>query len=219
MLMTRILAGSILTAVFAAAPATAYDLVNGGFESGDFTGWMYSGNPASSPMTSVLARDPLNAGLQPPFDGVWDPAGGQWFAALWSTDSAGGGGARLSVTFSALAGQSIEFDYFYDYGDFNPFFDWARGDLTGPTASLELFAHNTSLANELASDTNIDWRHISAVLPENGSYTLTFETLDADGTFESILGVDNVVVVPAPASFLTLVAGAALARHRRRRIS
>lgn len=212
---TRHLLGIAACAVLSAAWARGDLIQNGGFESGTFDGWVYTGNPASSPMHGVLARDPLNAGLQAPLDGEWDPVEGTLFAALWSTDSQGSGGATLSTQFAALAGQTVEFDYFFDYGDFNPFFDWARGQLSWAGDSMELFAHNTSVANELPDDTNIDWRHISAIIPADGTYTLTFTINDAEGFFESILGVDDVFVIPSPGGALILGAAALFARRRR----
>ncbi|CAG1002653.1 hypothetical protein PHYC_03010 [Phycisphaerales bacterium] len=211
----RWLVGGAAGVMLAVASAPADQIVNGGFESGGFNGWTYSGNPASSVMPGVLARDPLHGGTQAPLDGEWDPAEGVLFAALWSTDSQGGGGATLSTQFSALAGQALEFDYFFDYGDFNPYFDWARGDLTGPGGLTALFAHNTSDSNRLADDANVDWTHIVLVLPADGVYTLTFATDDADGTFESILGIDGVFVTPSPAGAMVFAAGALILRRRR----
>ena len=77
----------------------------------------------------------------------------------------------------------------------------------------------------LGDDENIDWTTVSVSLPTAGTYTLGFEISDYDpvfGSFESILGVDNVSVVPLPSALVLGslglgVAGSLVGRFQRRR--
>jgi len=181
-------------------PVAAADLTNGGFETGDLTGWT-----ATGPVQAVnweFSRDFL--GLpQAPASGFWDPTEGSWFASLWSTDYVTDT-ASLTQTFTTPAdGWRLEFDYFFDFGDYALYPDTAMATLTGPSGPVTLFEHNTP-GYELGDDENIDWTHIVAPLPTVGSYTLEFTTAETilPGAFESILGVDTVEVVPVPGAML-----------------
>jgi hypothetical protein len=155
--------------------------------------------------------------MQAPLSGEWGPAAGVYFAALWSTDSAGSSIARLSQSFDALAGQRLEFDFFFDFGDVAPNFDSASAVLRWDTGDVILMELNTSPSTRLGDDVNVDWTRVSFVLPVSAVYTLEFLVTDTDGTFESVLGVDNVAVIPAPGAGLALLVLLGLSGARRPR--
>lgn len=215
---TTTIASLLSAACITAAAATAQAQINnGGFESGSFSGWTFSGNTGSGASQFALARDPINGGTQAPVSGEWAPRSGTWFAALWSTDSAGSSFSTLTQSFTAPAGQTIEFDVFFDFGDWAPNYDAGWAVLNWDGGSQTLIAFNTAFANELADDTNIDWTHVSFTLPLSGAYTLEFHVTDTDGAFESIMGVDNVELIPAPGAAVTAGLGLAGLFGRRRR--
>ncbi|MEI7656439.1 MAG: hypothetical protein WCK33_00050 [Phycisphaerae bacterium] len=208
---------SIATLMLAVAASEAHaGIANGGFESG-FAGWSYVGNGGSSSTGSLIARDPIHMGQQEPLSGQWGPTEGDRFAALWSTDSFDRQGATLSQRFAANPGEVLEFMIFYDFGDFAPSTDGAFARLDDGQGSAELVRFNMDAASMLDDDTNVGWHRISHVLPasSSGFYELTFSITDTDGTFESILGIDDVRVIPAPGA-MGLLALAGLCGRRRR---
>lgn len=168
------------------------------FESG-LGGWTFSG-PVQA-VQSEYARDFL-AGA----GGDWLPTDGAWFASLWSTDSAGTDSSEMSRTFDGLAGESLSFDYYFDFGDFDAS-DTAMAVLSWSGGNSTLFEYNTP-GNELSDDENIGWTSIAFTLPDSGLYTLTFSMFDSYGSFESVMGVDKVrlgqgtPVIPAPGALL-----------------
>ncbi|RMF86211.1 MAG: hypothetical protein D6744_00090 [Planctomycetota bacterium] len=183
---------------------------NGSFETGDTSGWTAFGN--------VFVRDREQPrDFLPPQAPDWTATDGTLFASLWSTDNAGGPPiATLHQSFDAPAGAFLFFDYFFDYGDAPPNRDVATGELFLPNNQVvTLFEHN-STGHELPAGANVGWTTVFYELPFTGRYTLSFVLTDADGDFESLLGVDNVSVVPEPASALGLLPLAGLLRRRRR---
>lgn len=189
------------------------DLAPGWSASGADPFWAYGGPTA---VEWEMSRDYLA-----PIAPDWTPTEGDYFASLWSGDG-WETSSMLSQTFTTPEdGLVLEFDYFFDYGDWAG--DTAMATLTGPTGTVvTLFEHNTAPGNTLVEDENIDWTHIIAPLSTAGDYTLTFMTEDfGDFGFESILGVDAVEVVPVPGAVLLGAIGLGVTnwRLRRRRMS
>ncbi len=203
-MMKKILILSL--AAIAIVPAGAQFVDNGGFEAlPALSGWSTSG--------TVFRRDyELSRDFLPPVRGDWEPTEGDYFASLWSTDSAGSNSSTLSQSFTAFAGQDLSFDYFFDFGDVAPRYDTAVATITGPEGMVTLFEHNTP-GFLLDSDENVEWTPIEYTIPSDGSYTLSFRTVDFAGDFESILGVDNVVLIPEPAALFAVLFAALLRRR------
>jgi hypothetical protein len=132
----------------------------------------------------------------------------------------------LSQTFTAnfVPGLAVEFDYFYDFGDITPFEDPARIYVVDSLGNsiFDMTINDPFMGTGLGDDENIDWTTVSVALPSAGTYTLGFEINDSIGVFESILGVDDVSVVPLPSALVLGslglgVAGSLVGKFQRRR--
>jgi len=184
----RVIIFVLVTSVALCGSTANAQLMNGGFETGDLTGWTTTG--MAEAVVSEMSRDFLGL-LQEPGSDFWESPEGDYFASLWSADNAGMDVAKLSQTFTTQEdGLLLKFDYFFDFGDNAPLYDTAMATLCWSVGSVVLFEYNTA-GQELDDDENIGWTPVSVALPTAGIYTLEFATEDLDGTFESILGVDN----------------------------
>ncbi len=215
---------AVALAVVAVAPADA-GIVNGSFETGNFTGWTVVQPTFASVSTSELKKlDP--SAVIPSSPPTWTPTHGDHFAYL----KAGADVGRytlLSQAFNANVGDHVSFDIFFDAGDYLPFNDNGFANILNVgTLDLDnLYMKDISQVGSYGED---GWQHLDYLVREAGQYVLLFGVNnDGDNKLPSFLGVDNVYVggpggngdpVPEPTALLVWsFAGAGGMVLRRRR--
>jgi hypothetical protein len=181
-------------AALLAGGARAELIVNGGFETGDFTGWTVV-DPSGFTLVEPTFTSPTN-GL------TYTPHSGTYFAAL----GAEGADGTVSQTFADVAGASYEASFYLASDGLTPN-DFA---VTGP-GGLSL----PTMTDVPASPYTLYFGFFTG----SGSDTITFTERDDPGFFS----LDDVSVVstpvPEPVVWATMslglgLAGAALRRRR-----
>jgi len=195
-----------LTTLLTMASAQAAT-VNGGFETGDLTGWNAIGNTSiqTSGYGSGPAEGSFNALLSAPADNSDAlPSELETFLdlSLGSLDGINGPiyhGSAIKQAFSAEAGQVLTFQWNFltNESQDSTFSDFAFVSIQSLTklgdTSSSLFASQSPLANETGFQT------FSYTIPTTGTYTLGIGVANATDSFgNSAVLVDNVAVVPTP---------------------
>lgn len=192
-------------------------IANGGFETGDLTGWSVNDSSLTSAEFSVAQLGGGGTYFPP------TPDSGDYFAYLLS-------GIDVNIPtilyqdFTASAGSVLSFDIFFDTAEEGPDRqnDFGAAILQGATTgSAILFFADVDMVGDLGTT---GWVHISYTILNDDSYSLGFLVLnsgDNDTFFNSALGVDNVsLAVPEPSSLamsgvaLCLWAGRRLRRRK-----
>ncbi|MFI1169097.1 glycosyl hydrolase family 18 protein [Streptomyces sp. NPDC020801] len=125
-------------------------IVNGGFESGDFTGWSRSG-------TTSLVTSPVHTGS---------------YAARLGSTSPTNGDSKVSQTFTAPSGNgTVSFDYNLACPD-DVSWDWATATLKDNTAGT-----TTTVLGKTCT-LGAGWKKVSAAITAGHSYTLTLVSHD-----------------------------------------
>ena len=185
--------------------ATAKALVNGSFETGDLTGWMAS--PEASVQSSTFGLGAMGE----PEEWSWSPTAGNYFAYLL-TNQEEGVYTLMSQSFTANVGDTLEFDIFFDTGDYLHFDDNGYAKLVGDQ-SITLYAQSVTTVGDFGAD---GWTHVSYIFYQAGMYQLEFGVTNLfDRIVSSAIGVDN-IIIPEPATLSLLALGAFLAGRKRR---
>jgi hypothetical protein len=223
-------------AIGLAMPAFANNLIlNGGFETGDFTDWTANVQTGSSGNLFVVPNDggtTSDSGL--PY--ALNPAGGIFFAL---TDQTGAGSYSLtqSFTLSSAATVHVSFDFFANNWDGGPFNN-GRDFNTVPNQNAEVDIL-TGAANPFTNSSSdivatlwgpggkpvnspSPWATYTDTLSlAAGTYQIRFAETDNQNFFN--MGVDNVSVstaIPEPSTWAMMglgFAGLAFAFYRGRR--
>jgi ABC-type oligopeptide transport system substrate-binding subunit len=178
-LACAVVAGASLALTAFALPAQANLLVNGSFESGNFTGWAQSGNTGA---TTVVG---------PGFDG-FNPEDGNFQAALGPVGSDG----HLSQTFSDTLGQSLLVSF------------WFASDGGTPNDFSATFDGGTLISGSNWASSSPPYTHYTFVLLGNGSDTIEFSFRnDPSYLFLDNVSVTELTATPLPSTWTMLIAG------------
>ena len=195
-----------VASLFDTNPASATIITNGSFEN-DFTGWETLGS--ASVRTARFGSQPTDGSFYAQLD-TFLPQEKENFQELANflelditvLDQIGGKGevfegSAIRTTFTAVAGDVLNFDYNFltdDFGSeyFNDFaFVGISGQLNGLADTFSVLADSmTPFVNETGFNT------YSQKIGTSGTYTVTIGVTDVgDGAFDSGVLIDNVNVV------------------------
>lgn len=195
-----------LTSVFSSTSAQAA-IVNGSFETNDFTGWTTIGD--ASTKTSAYGSTPTAGTYQAlllatPQANTAVPADLESFLGL-TTGSLDNGqtsqGSAIEQTFTGLAGQVLTFNWNFLTSDATPanpnFNDFSFVTI----GSLSKLADTTStfVASKTSFSKETGYKTFSYTIPTTGSYTLGIGVANLGDTFGNAgILVDNVTLASTP---------------------
>jgi MYXO-CTERM domain-containing protein len=223
--LRRLTSGAAVALALVAVAPTDAGIVNGSFETGDFSGWTVVQPTFASVSSSELVKADPSAVI-PSTPPTWAPTHGNHFAYL----KAGADIGRytlVSQAFTAHVGDVVAFDIFFDAGDYLPFNDNGFANILN-VGSLDLDNLYMKDIAEVGSYGEDGWHHVEYLVRDAGEYVLLFGVNnDGDNKLPSFLGVDDVYVgapggngdpVPEPTAMLvwSLVGAGGLALRRRR---
>ncbi len=226
----------VIMAALMASASQADLLVNGDFETGDFTGWSVNTEPGTNGLMSIATP-----GTTTPVSGqptVLGAGQGNWYAV---TDQGGPGTYSLTQTFTVpgpVPQVILSFDLFVNNWHTTDIVDLSRLDAVsgGPLqyARVDILANGSGpfetgagvLATYYAGSDGISGPYaptpysidITGIVGGGGTFILRFAEADNQMIFN--MGVDNagIVTVPEPGTFALLGLGAVgFALYRRRK--
>jgi hypothetical protein len=179
--LVTLLVGAML--MMAAVSANATIIVNGGFETGDFTGWTNFGPGSNAVVTSALAYDST----------VYNPTNGKYMARFDATSGA------IQNQISWNAGDYISFKWAFLAKDYLPFNDYSLFTLTANSPQGQLA--NVKLSDVAATGNYGDtgWQTYGYKFTTAGTGWIMFNSVNAlDNVAGSVLLVDDVSSTPVP---------------------
>lgn len=212
--MKKILPSLIAVPMLVAAAtghAAVISLTNGGFETGNLSGWTALGDVSATPSTSVTTYDATEWTIGASGAAMAQlNSSGASIATIESAlglasgslnafntnadDGALTDGAAIYQSFSGNAGDSVSVAWDYVARDYIPYNDPAFAILIAPdmSASITVLASIQGLGLAVGTSGHSGWQTFSQALGQSGNYTLAFVTTnDKDQVLDSALFIDS----------------------------
>ena len=178
---------------------TAYALTNGGFETGDTSGWAINDSDFANVVMS-------HEGDASPTPLTYSPTEGTYFLELWT-----GIGTNLptkaSQSFTVTDGQWVTGWAAFDARDYYPFNDSAYVKVIDPTTTEVVWYQTVSTVGD---DGDGPWQLWESDPLTAGTYTLQFGVANKrDNSGDSYALFDGATVAPEPVSMLLVGIGLA----------
>ncbi len=180
--IVALLTGAML--MMAAASVSATTIVNGGFETGNFSGWVPFGPGATSVVSVATAYDGT----------IYNPTEGNYFAKFVATSGA------IQNQISWNAGDWISFKWAFLAKDYMPFNDYSLFSLYQNSATqTQLASVKLSDVAAVGSYGDTGWKTYGYRFNTAGTGWIQFNSVDVlDNINNSVLLVDDVSSAPVP---------------------
>ena len=173
--------GLLVLVMTAGASAAPISVINGGFETGNFSGWSTSGNGSETVVASVTPV--MLKGV------VYSPTEGSYFANLYAD-------ATLYQNTSWNAGDKLSFDWNFVANDYMNDRSVFKVMDSGNTVISSVTLADVSTVGDYKAT---GWKHYTYTFASAGSGSINFGVYnDTDTALPSQLLIDKVTAAPSP---------------------
>ena len=228
--MKRLITICIITLTLAALSNIASAITNGGFETGDFTGWStigvtsietaaYGAGPTEGSYQALMATDACSVS-DSAIETFLGLAAGTLDGLVAANATAG---SAIKQTMTASAGDILTFDWNFLTdevweGDDVPDFAFVS-IVSGTSGILADAVSSTFVSSSTPFYDETGFTMFPYTFPTSGTFTLGFGVMhEGDEMVDSGLLLDNVTIIPEPATVAMLGLGALSLLRRKRSV-
>jgi len=229
--MKKLIAICIITLTLAALSNIASAITNGGFETGDFTGWStigvtsietaaYGTGPTEGSYQALVISEDGSLVSDSTIETFLGLAAGTLDGLIAANATAG---SAIKQTITVSAGDMLTFDWNFltdevEAGDDVPDFTFVS-IVSGTSEILADAVSSTFVSSGTSFPHETGFTMFPYTFPTSGTFTLGFGVMHAgDNEVDSGLLLDNVTIIPEPATIALLGLGALSLLRRKRSV-